>query len=90
MQGMNLENVMRELRAITGRGAIPSPQGGFGTSSTSTENIGTEFGKPYGTASNDEEPEIYGFVPEHMKKGNKDKKKDSHLIKPSDLFGKTE
>ena len=90
MQGMNLENVMRELRAITGRGNVPAPQVGFGTSSASTENIDTEFGKPYGTAEDDEEPEIYGFVPEHMKKGKKKKKKDSHLIKPSDLFGKTE
>lgn len=92
MQGMNLENVMRELRAITGRG-IPltsSPQVGFGQTPPVTENIGTEFGKPYGSKSDTEEPEIYGFVPEHMKKGKNEKKKDPHLIKPSDLFGKTE
>ena len=88
MQGMNLENVMRELRAITGKGYTPAPQVGFGTT---TENIDTEFGKPYGSAGEkDEEPEIYGFVPEHMKKGKKNKKKDTHLIKPSDLFGKSE
>ena len=37
--------------------------------------------------SSDDEPEIYGFVPEHMKKKKKKKKKsETHLIKPSDLF----
>ncbi len=90
MQGMNLENVMRELRAITGRGNSSAPQVGYDSSSSTTESIGTEFGKPYGSATKEEEPEIYGFVPEHMKKGKKKKKKDSHLIKPSDLFGKGE
>ncbi len=90
MQGMNLENVMRELRAITGRGIPVNSQDGFGASDsgTTTENIGTEFGKPYGSSTDEEEPEIYGFVPDHMKKGKKKEKKDTHLIKPSDLFGK--
>ncbi|MBN2155436.1 MAG: hypothetical protein JW776_05290 [Candidatus Lokiarchaeota archaeon] len=89
MQGMNLENVMRELRTITGHGTIP--QVGYGTPSVTTENIGTEFGKPYRSSEEkEEEPEIYGFVPDHMKKDKKKDKKDPHLIKPSDLFGKTD
>jgi hypothetical protein len=89
MQGMNLENVMRELRAITGKGISNSVQIGFEGSDTKTENIGTEFGKPYGSSAEEsDEPEIYGFVPEHMKKGKKKDKKESHLIKPSDLFNK--
>jgi len=91
MQGMNLENVMRELRAISGRGFVSTPQVTFGSTPAISENIGTEFGQPYGASGESEEnPEIYGFVPEHMKKGKKQEKKDPHLIKPSDLFGKNE
>ncbi|MHA1729737.1 MAG: hypothetical protein ACTSWY_13560 [Promethearchaeota archaeon] len=87
MQSINLENVMRELQLLTGNIAssgkiIPSIQ-------TDAEAISSEFGSPYAT-SDSKEPEIYGFVPDHMKKKNKKKKKDKelHLLKPSDLFKK--
>lgn len=90
MQSINLENVMRELRMITGSGYVPRTpveSGGSGA-----ESISAKFGSPYtdnisGAESDEGKPEIYGYVPDHMKKKKKDKDKEqSHLIKPSDLF----
>ena len=88
MQTINLENVMRELRMLSGRPVTPGIQAESGSSA---ESISTQFGSPYQSTqmqgSSDDEPEIYGFVPEHMKKKKKKKKKsETHLIKPSDLF----
>ena len=88
MQTINLENVMRELRMLSGRPVTPGIQAESGSSA---ETISTQFGSPYQSTqiqeSSDDEPEIYGFVPEHMKKKKKKKKKSqTHLIKPSDLF----
>ena len=88
MQTINLENVMRELRMLSGRPVTPGIQAESGSSA---ESISTQFGSPYQSTqiqeSSDDEPEIYGFVPEHMKKKKKKKKKSqTHLIKPSDLF----
>jgi hypothetical protein len=87
MQSINLENVMRELKAL--RGISPSQQ--IVVEQPGAESISTQFGSPYGKSpaaeSGDKEPEIYGYVPDHMKKRKKKKeKKESHLIKPSDLF----
>lgn len=89
MQTINLENVMRELRILSGGSISPGIQA---ENESGAESISTQFGSPYQSAqmeesSNDDEPEIYGFVPEHMKKKKKKKKKSpAHLIKPSDLF----
>jgi hypothetical protein len=89
MQTINLENVMRELRILSGGSISPATQA---ENESGAESISTQFGSPYQSAqmqesSNDDEPEIYGFVPEHMKKKKKKKKKSpTHLIKPSDLF----
>ena len=88
MQTINLENVMRELRMLSGRPVTPGIRAESGSSA---ETISTQFGSPYQSTqmqgSSDDEPEIYGFVPEHMKKKKKKKKKsETHLIKPSDLF----
>ena len=88
MQTINLENVMRELRMLSGGSISPRIQV---ENESGAESISTQFGSPYQSSqiqeSNDEEPEIYGFVPEHMKKKKKKTKKSrAHLIKPSDLF----
>lgn len=88
MQTINLENVMRELRMLSGRSITPGIQAEI---ESGAETISTQFGSPYQSShmqgSSDDEPEIYGFVPEHMKKKKKKKKKsETHLIKPSDLF----
>ena len=48
MQGMNLENVMRELRAITGKGNIPAPQAGYGATSTPLKILELNSGNPMG------------------------------------------
>ncbi|MCP4761655.1 MAG: hypothetical protein GY870_07725 [archaeon] len=90
MQSMNLENLMRELRVMTGRGDVP--MGSIPASAQGAEAISAQFGSPYAQgveniAQPTNEPEIYGFVPDHMKKGSKKKKKkEQGLIKPSDLF----
>ena len=87
MQSINLENVMRELKALRGI----SPSRAISIEQSGAESISTQFGSPYGSSSetegNNGEPEIYGYVPDHMKKKQKKKeKKESHLLKPSDLF----
>ena len=86
MQSMNLENVMRELRALTGKGYVP-PQ----TVASDVEAISGSFGSPYESVENEESPvaksdgpEIYGYVPPHIKTSNKREKKK--LRKPSQLF----
>lgn len=97
VQSMNLENVMRELKAITTETpkismAISQPQGAepisAGMSYTPT---GSKLQPPPGTnQTTQEEQEIYGYVPDSMKKKKKKKKEEEepHLMKPSDLFGK--
>ncbi len=84
---MNLENVMRELRGISGSGI-----------KFSSKKSGSRKGKAEDDEEESEEDEelissskeIYGFVPNHLKdKKKKKKKKDDepHLLKPSDFFG---
>ncbi len=79
---MNLENVMRELRGISGKGIkLSSIKSGGGSMDEKEEE---EEAEVIGTSN-----EIYGFVPDHLKKKKKKKKKDDepHLLKPSDFFG---
>lgn len=90
MQSMNLENVMRELRQLTGKGYVPPASAGGGQAT----NISGQFGSPYegqeqtaNEGGGQDEPEIYGYVPDHMKKKKKkDDDEDTHLMRPSDLF----
>ncbi|MHA1820125.1 MAG: hypothetical protein ACTSU2_04955 [Promethearchaeota archaeon] len=85
MQSMNLENVMRELRLLSGKGGVPLAANAAAPSEP--EQISGQFGSPYSSeAEQEEEPEIYGYVPESMKKKKKKKEEDTHLLKPSDLF----
>lgn len=81
---MNLENVMRELRGISGSGIK------FSSKVSSSGKAGDDEEE----SDEDEElisssKEIYGFVPDHLKDKKKKKKKDDepHLLKPSDFFG---
>lgn len=89
MTSMNLENVMREIQALTGRGTMVPV-----SSSSAPQSISTQFGAPYSStaqptagseATQSQEPEIYGYVPEGMKK-KKTTKEEPHLMRPSDLF----
>ena len=87
MQSMNLENLMRQLQALTGAGiSLPAPSAAPGQQ---VQPISGQFGTPYsggGAAAQDnEEPEIYGYVPDSMKKKKK-KNNEAHLMRPSDLF----
>lgn len=88
LQSMNLENVMQELRLIS-EGNVSAPVGKRVDRGESI-SLGNRFGGPEPVMENvggaSEEPEIYGYVPESMKKKKK-KESDSHLLKPSQLFG---
>ena len=80
---MNLENVMRELRGISGKGIK------FSASKTGSGNAEAEGEAEEDTELISSSKEIYGFVPDHLKSKKKKKKKDEepHLLKPSDFFG---
>ena len=80
---MNLENVMRELRGISGSGIkFSSKRSGSGKGEDEEES--EEDAELISSSK-----EIYGFVPDHLKDKKKKKKKDDepHLLKPSDFFG---
>lgn len=81
---MNLENVMRELRGMSGKGIKFSSRGtGSGTGEDAEES--EEDAELISSSK-----EIYGFVPDHLKSKKKKKKKkddEPHLLKPSDFFG---
>lgn len=89
MTSMNLENVMREIQALTGKGGVIIQT----APSASPQAISTQFGSPYSSTqpaagpepTQSQEQEIYGFVPEGMKK-KKTTKEEPHLMRPSDLF----
>ena len=94
VQSMNLENVMRELKAITTEG--PKVSIDFSQPVAEQISAGMSYSQsdpklqpPPGTGEAKEE-EIYGYVPDSMKKKKKKKKEEEepHLMKPSDLFGK--
>ncbi|MHA1719492.1 MAG: hypothetical protein ACTSWX_12350 [Promethearchaeota archaeon] len=77
---MNLENVMRELRGIKG---VKLTSGGVGAGGFESEGEAEEDAEMISSSK-----EIYGFVPDHLKKKKKKKKDDEpHLLKPSDFFG---
>ena len=80
---MNLENVMRELRGMSGKGIKISSR------STSSGAAEDEDGAEEDAELISSSKEIYGFVPDHLKKKKKKKKKNDepHLLKPSDFFG---
>ncbi len=80
---MNLENVMRELRGISGSG-IKFSSKGSGSGKDEDEEKSEEDSELISSSK-----EIYGFVPDHLKDKKKKKKKDDepHLLKPSDFFG---
>lgn len=84
---MNLENVMRELRGISGSGIKFSSKG---TGSKTAEDSEEDSEEDVELISSSKE--IYGFVPDHLKDKKKEKKKkkkddEPHLLKPSDFFG---
>jgi hypothetical protein len=113
IQSMNLENVMQELRGISGSG-IKISAGKSGKSSKSATPIKAGLSTPYSSggaavnapagADDDDDDdddaeyteeelqmqeaakEVYGYIPEHLKKSKKPKK-ETHLLKPSDFFG---
>ncbi len=92
VQSMNLENVMRELKAITTEGPKVSidfsqPVAEPISAGMSYSQSGLELKPPPGTGQA-EEGEIYGYVPDSMKKKKKKEEEEPHLMKPSDLFGK--
>ena len=80
---MNLENVMRELRGISGKGIK------FSQSKTNSGSAEDEEGAEEDAELISSSKEIYGFVPDHLKSKKKKKKKEDepHLLKPSDFFG---
>ncbi len=83
---MNLENVMRELRGISGKGIKLNSTGTGGV--MAEDEVDAEEDAELISSSK----EIYGYVPDHLKKKKKkkkEKKKDDepHLLKPSDFFG---
>ena len=79
---MNLENVMRELRGMSGKG-IKISSTSTGSGMVEDEDEVEEDAELISTSK-----EIYGFVPDHLKKKKKKKKDDEpHLLKPSDFFG---
>ncbi|MHA1340166.1 MAG: hypothetical protein ACTSO2_09360 [Promethearchaeota archaeon] len=83
MQSMNLENLMREIKALTGAPINIASQ------AKSAQPITTNFGTPYSAAEaseTEEETEIYGYVPPSMQKKKKKKEEEPHLMRPSDLF----
>jgi flagellin-specific chaperone FliS len=89
MTSMNLENVMRELQALTGKGVVTMSPG-----ATGPQAINTQFGSPYtsnvqpvvdNTKPQANDQEIFGYVPDSMKK-KKTTKEEPHLMRPSDLF----
>ncbi|MHA1733685.1 MAG: hypothetical protein ACTSU5_17185 [Promethearchaeota archaeon] len=81
VQSMNLENIVRELRALMGGGVQFAPvEGG-----AAPEVIGAGIGSP-GAGGGGGDQEIYGYVPPGMKAKEK-KKEETHLLRPSDLFG---
>ncbi len=93
VQSMNLENVLRDLKAIS-TGVIPISVGGAGVgaepiSAGMSYDPTTGLMVPGGGAQGaGEEQEIYGYVPEHMKKKKKEEEEEEpHLMRPSDLFG---
>jgi len=91
VQSMNLEKVLSELKVLKGSTpmygqqvpqSIPIGQ----TPEPITANI--NLNPPSGaSASTEEEPEVYGFVPGKKKK-KKEEEDEPHLMKPSDLFKK--
>jgi predicted transcriptional regulator len=112
IQSMNLENVMRELRMLTGSGVkIEVQKTGAQEKSNKATPLQTGMNAPYQAsnqpAANANAPakgqeeetseeldeatiaaykEAYGGVlPPHLLKQKK--KKESHLLKPSDFFG---
>ena len=96
VQSMNLENVMRELKAITTKASRSSidfsqPQAAEQISAgMSYTPSGQILQPPAGTTQTiQEDQDIYGYVPDSMKKKKKKKEEEEpHLMKPSDLFGK--
>jgi hypothetical protein len=105
IQSMNLENVMRELRGLTGEGlhfegGKPADSGSKATplkAGLSAPYSGGKGGKEAKEADNpaveglsEAEIKAYkdaygGVLPPHLQKQTK--KKESHLLKPSDFFG---
>jgi hypothetical protein len=89
IQSLNLDTVMRELRGIAGTG-IQLPAEDYGGSSgghygSGAPSLAAGMDTPYsssGMPQENEEPEIYGYVPDSMKKK---KKGGNELIKPSSL-----
>lgn len=80
---MNLENVMRELRGISGKEIK------FSSAKSGSGNVEDEEEAEEDSELISSSKEIYGFVPDHLKSKKKKKKKDDepHLLKPSDFFG---
>lgn len=85
IQSMNLETVVRELRGMMGGGIRISAPAGEGDAEMLEAGMGG-YSSP-GGGGGEEEQEIYGYVPPGMKGKKKEEKKETHLLRPSDLFG---
>ncbi|MHA1776287.1 MAG: hypothetical protein DRO88_07650 [Promethearchaeia archaeon] len=92
IQAINLENIMRELKMLSG-GQISLSGGkrkkGISSSySIEEEEEEEEADDGLTKEERDQIISVYGYVPEHLKKKQKKKeKKEPHLLKPSDFFG---
>jgi hypothetical protein len=104
IQSMNLENIMRELRGLAGEGIKFEGGAKVAEGGSKATSLKAGLSAPYGgkgaTASKQEEnvegmdeasikayKDAYGGqLPPHLQKQTK--QKGSHLLKPSDFFGK--
>lgn len=89
VQSMNLEKVLRELKFLKASTINPEIQSKPVMPITQqpesiTPGINLNTPTPATVTSPDQEPEVYGYVPNKKKK--KDDEDEPHLMKPSDLF----
>ncbi len=85
VQSMNLETVVRELRMMMGGGVQLPPMARGEQPEMIRAGMGGGGGSTGGGGEDGDE--IYGYVPPHMQKKKAEKKEETHLLRPSDLFG---
>ena len=92
VQSMNLEKVLSELKFLKANTIAPEIQLNPVMPITQkpesiTAGINLNTPAPVPVTPPDQEPEVYGYVP-NKKKKKKDDEDEPHLMRPSDLFKK--
>ncbi|MBY9018935.1 MAG: hypothetical protein KGD66_08900 [Candidatus Lokiarchaeota archaeon] len=92
VQSMNLEKVLSELKFL--KASTISPEmlvasqviSDNQTPEAITAGINLNTPTPSSVTTEDQEPEVYGYVPKKKKKKKDDNEEEPHLMRPSDLF----